>query len=269
MIISNLTGGLGNQMFQYAFGRYLAIKNNTDLKLHFTNALFNTQYSYGLGVFNIKAEITNSEDLKKLNIVENRQLNRILYLLDERFGIQLNPHTITQKIPYRFDSKYMNIGNNSYVQGFWNDERYFADVKDIIQREFTLKDELDVENQKILNLIKNTNSVSIHVRRGDLITNKMNEKFIGTEYYINAIRKIEINVKNPKYFVFSDDIQWCKENLSNQIKNAYYVDNNSGRYAYKDLLLMSSCKNNIIANSTFSWWASYLNTNNKKYVIFN
>jgi hypothetical protein len=268
MIIVNLTGGLGNQMFQYAFGRALAQKYKTDLKLHFTNALFNIQRSYELDIFNISATIATKEDLKKFGVIQNRVLNRLLYLFDERYGIQLNKHIVTQRYPYIFNSKYLAIKNNSYIQGYWADERYFKEVENILRKEFTLKKKLDDKNLQILKQINKVNSVSIHVRRGDYISNKTNiPKFIGLNYYVKSINKIKNKVSNPIFFVFSDDILWCKQNLNSFINNVYYIDHNKGKDSYKDLLLMSACKHNIIANSTFSWWGSWLNQNLNKIII--
>lgn len=260
MIIINLTGGLGNQMFQYAFGKMIATKLNTDLKLHFTDALFNTKRQYSLDVFNISAPMATKEDLQKFNILRNRILNRLFYLFDERYGIQFNRHIVTQKFPYIFDSKYLNIKNNSYIQGYWADERYFKKIGSILRKEFTPKKKLDKKNLQILEKIKKTNSVSVHVRRSDYVTNKRNiQKFIGLNYYVKEINKIKNKVSKPVFFVFSDDIAWCKENLNSLMNNVYYIDNNQGKDSYKDLLLMSACKHNIIANSTFSWWGRWLN----------
>lgn len=270
MIIVNLTGGLGNQMFQYAFGRTIAAKHKTDLKLHFTNALFNTRRSYELDVFNINATIATQEDLRKFGVMQNQAMNRVLYLLDERYGIQFNPHIITQRYPYGFDSKYLATKDNSYIQGYWADEKYFKEIENVIRAEFTPKKKLDERNQKILKHINEVQSISIHVRRGDYVTNKKNAEvfgFLGLDYYANAINKIKKSVPNSVFFVFSDDIQWCKTNLSPLTKNIIYVDYNKGKEGYKDMLLMSACKHNIIANSSFSWWGSWLNENKRKIVI--
>ena len=268
MIITNLTGGLGNQMFQYAFGRYLALKNNTNLKLHFTNALFNTQYSYGLDVFKIQAEIATDEDLINMKVVKNRIINRLLYLIDERFCIQLNDHIVTQKYPYTFDFKYQNIKNNTYVQGFWADEKYFKEIEYLLKKEIYPKEDFDKKNKRIAKIIQNTDSVSIHVRRGDYVNNIYNPKAIvlGIEYYINSIKIISKKVKKPVYFVFSNDIEWCRQNL--KIRNkTYFIDHNKGSNSYRDIQLMSLCKHNIIANSTFSWWGAWLNSNKCKILI--
>jgi hypothetical protein len=260
MIIVNLTGGLGNQMFQYAFGREIATKNGTNLKLHFTNALFNTQREYELDVFNISAIPASPKDLKKLGIVQNRVFNRFLYLFDERYKIQFNKHIATQRYPYGFNPSYASTKNDSYIQGYWADERYFKDIENILRKEFTPKKSLDERNKKILRQIQTSTSVSLHVRRTDYVTNKANiPQFLGVDYYRNSIKKIEALVRDPVYFVFSDDIPWCRENLKQITNKAQFIDHNKGREAYKDMLLMSECKHNIIANSTFSWWGGWLN----------
>lgn len=268
MIMVNLTGGLGNQMFQYAFGREIATRNDTNFKLHFTNALFNTQRAYELDVFNVSATLATTEDLIKLNIVRNRVFNRFLYLFDERYRIQFNKHIVTQRYPYKFDSAYLSIKNDSYIQGYWADERYFKGIENVLRKEFTPKKNLDERNKKILRQIQTSTSVSLHVRRTDYVTNKANIlQFIGVDYYKNSIKKIEALVHDPVYFVFSDDIPWCRENLKQIANKAQFIDHNKGREAYKDMLLMSKCKHNIIANSTFSWWAGWLNQNKNKIFI--
>jgi len=268
MIIVNLTGGLGNQMFQYAFGRAIAEKYKTNLKLHFANALFNTQREFELGVFNISATLATVGDLQKFGIMRNRIFNRFLYLLDERYKIQFNKHVVTQRYPYVFNSDYLSTKNDSYIQGYWQDERYFKEIENIIRKEFTPKKKLDEKNIKILEQIQASTSVSIHVRRGDYITNKANMlQFIGLDYYVDAIKQIEKSMPNSEYFVFSDDISWCKDNFKQITNKTHFIDHNKGKDAYKDIVLMSACKHNIIANSTFSWWGGWLNQNKNKICI--
>lgn len=267
MIIVNLTGGLGNQMFQYAFGRMLAHKNKTNLKVHFTNALLNTKRSYGLDIFKISGTKATDADLKKMNIVKNRIINRLFYLLDERYGIQFNHHIKTQRFPYKFDQKYLLVKDDSYLQGYWHDERFFSGIQKIIQKEFILKKRLDTKNLSLIKLIKESESVSIHVRRSDYVTNKSNiPQFIGVDYYLKAIKEMNRKIRKPVFFIFSDDILWCRENFS-FLEKAYFIDHNKGDHSYKDLVLMSQCRHNIVANSTFSWWASWLNRNESKIVI--
>jgi hypothetical protein len=247
-------------MYQYAFGLYLAYKNKTQLKYHYTNALFNTQRQFELNVFSITATEAADTDLKALGVVKNRIANRILYLLDDRYKIQLNKHIHTQRYPYTFDKKLRSIPDNSYIQGYFADKRYFAGVENIVQSEFTLKNHLDKKNADLIQQMRKVNSVSIHVRRGDYITNKNNPQFIGIEYYLNKLKEIETRIKKPHYFIFSDDMNWCRMNLS-FLKHKTFVDFNKGKESYKDMVLMSNCKYNIVANSTFSEWSAILNSN--------
>jgi len=267
MIIINLTGGLGNQMFQYAFGRYLSLKNKTELKYHFTNALFNIQRSYELDVFNIKAKPATDKDLKKLGVFKNRIVNRILYLIDERLKIRLNKNTITDRPPHKLDLSLFNSKNDYYLQGYWPNTSYLNQIERVIRKDFTFKKKLDQRNKNILSLIKKTNSISVHVRRTDYITNKRNKhKFIGFDYYKKSVDGIVKQINNPVFFIFSDDITWCTKNFKFSYP-MHFFDHNQGKNSYKDMLLMSNCRHNIIANSTFSWWASWLNINDNKIVI--
>ncbi|NMB83852.1 alpha-1,2-fucosyltransferase [Candidatus Roizmanbacteria bacterium] len=269
MIITNLTGGLGNQMFQYALGRHLALKNKTKLKLHFTNALFNTKRDYELSIFDIKATLATREDLNKMGVMENRIVNRLLYLIEDRLSIKLNKKIVTERPPYRFNHSVLSLTDNIYLQGYWQDENYFKDIENIIRKDFTFTNPLDEKNRQIVDLIKKTDSVSIHVRRGDYVSNPLTKAKLGVlpfGYYKKSIDKIKKMVKKPVFFVFSDDIPWCRHNLKIG-DNVYFIDHNKGIYSYRDMQLMSLCRHNIIANSTFSWWAGWLNDDKRKIII--
>lgn len=268
MIIVNLTGGLGNQMFQYAFGRNISIQRKTELKIHFTNALFYTQRYFCLDSFKINAKKATKNDLAKLGIIKNRVLNRFFYLVDERLGIQLNKNIVTQRFPLFFNHKYLSTKNDTYIQGYWADYKYFQKIENIIRNEFLPKKRLDYVNLRTLNYIKNSNSVSIHVRRGDYVNSKTDKNsFLVIRYYANCIAEINKKAPKPVFFIFSDDIPWCKKNLDPLLQNHYYIDNNKGEDSYKDLFLMSNCHHNIIAKSTFSWWGAFLNKNKKKIIL--
>lgn len=261
MIISNLTGGLGNQMFQYALGRHLALKNKTQLKLHFTNALFCTKRTYSLDCFNVKAEMATKDDLKKMGIISDRIINRIIYLVEQRIHIKFNKNIVTEN-KQTFDKQILSLLDNIYLQGYWQNEKYFKDIEDQIRKDFTFKTKPAGKNLKLIKKIKNSNSVSIHVRRADYLKYK-DFQICDINYYNKAIDIIKKKVKNPVFFIFSDDIQWCKNNLI--IKNkTFYVKNNK---PCEDMKLMSLCKHNIIANSSFSWWGAWLNNNKNKIII--
>ena len=247
MIITKLIGGLGNQMFQYAAGRRAAYVNKTELKLDtswFKNPDGAIKRDYLLNVFNIEEVFATKEEINKFN-VRNQGLLTLFY------------------------KKILKINNNTYLEGYWQSEKYFKDIKDIIRKEFILKNKADVANQKMIRQIKNCDSVSIHIRRGDYVFDEKTNKYHGfcdLDYYLKAVVLIAKKVKNPQFFVFSDDPIWVKQNL--HLKFPYlYVDHNTGKKDYEDMRLMSECKHNIIANSSFSWWGAWLNKNKDKIVI--
>ncbi len=268
MIITNLTGGLGNQMFQYALGRHLAIKNKAELKLHFTNALFSTQRSFDLDCFNIDAMFASDRDLSKLGISNKRIVNRLAYLLDQRFRIRINRSIITEKRP-TFDKNILKLSGDIYLQGYWQSEYYFKDVADQIRSDFKFVKKISKKNEAIVRLIRHSNSVSLHIRRGDYVTDSSVKKIftsMNSLYYKRAMNIIERKVKSPHFFIFSDDIKWAKENIKSKYK-ILFIKHNKGKYSYEDMRLMSLCRNNIIANSSFSWWGAWLNKNNDKIII--
>ncbi len=154
---------------------------------------------------------------------------------------------------------------DAYVIIFGQSEQYFKDIEDEVRDTFSFPELCDDKNVKILNKIRTTESVSIHVRRGDYLHDKDLGRICDINYLNNAVEKIESYVIHPTYFVFSDDIEWCKHNFKN--KKVEYVSCNYGKESYKDMQLMSKCKYNIISNSTFSWWGAWLNENKNKIVI--
>jgi hypothetical protein len=144
-------------------------------------------------------------------------------------------------------------------------EKFFKNIREQIIKEFTLKDEYKKEIKWLLNKIAKENSVSIHVRRGDVL-DLNNANVLGTDYYKKAISEIKKKIKNPKFYVFSDDIKWCKENFSNLNVEIEFMDKLPNK-GYHTLEAMRNCKNNILANSALSWWAGYLNSNPKKIIV--
>ncbi|EGR2249898.1 alpha-1,2-fucosyltransferase, partial [Vibrio parahaemolyticus] len=165
---------------------------------------------------------------------------------------------------YNFDPNVFNNESTLYIQS-WTSWKYFSDCTDLVQSAFTFKPLKDEKNIEISNIITSVNSVSIHVRRGDYLNSPALSGLAPLWYYRNAIKHLEENTNNPTYFVFSDDIQWCRDNLA--LSNAHYIDWNIGEDSYKDIQLMSLCKHNIIPNSSFSWWGAFLNENSDKIVI--
>lgn len=273
--IIQLNGGLGNQMFQYAFGYVLVKKFGFDVV--FDYAFFEeikkydetTTREFELGVFNLECPEATQEDLDK--IIYSPRTSKIKKFLWEILRIKKykpEGNTCLQTKPYFFDKSLFR--NTSYYcyNGYFQNEKYFKFFREDILNIFSLKEPLDEKNQSVLDVIKSTNSVSVHVRRGDYVTLESASKFHGLcpiEYYEKAINYIAKQVKNPHFFLFSDDIGWVAKNL--KINHSYTViDFNQGK-GYADLELMKNCKHNIIANSSFSWWGAWLNENPQKIVV--
>jgi len=162
-----------------------------------------------------------------------------------------------------------NIGTSCYIDGYWQSEKYFSDIRNTIFSDFSLKKELvSARFIKIAKKMKGSNSISIHVRRGDFVMVKKTNKAHGVcplDYYEIAIKYISEKICNPEFFFFSDDIEWVKKNLSTGFKENHI--SGEGLSDAEEMMLMSTCRHNIIANSTFSWWGAWLNSNPGKIVV--
>lgn len=272
MIIVQLKGGLGNQMFQYAFGRSLALQNNTSLAFDLSSLSNNadnsrtTNRSFELSdVFNVNSTEASVAELKKIKPILYRAVNVFAIKLGLK-GIQKSKYFIENK--FFFDPNIKKVGKDCYLSGYWQSPKYFDVVESLIHDEFTFHRKLDYENLGIESQIRGVNAVSIHIRRTDfqnLVSNSIHG-ICSLEYYGEAVKFISTKLANPHFFVFSDDINWAKENL-NLPYQCTFISGNSGSKSYIDMQLMSACKHNIIANSSFSWWGAWLNDNPEKIVI--
>lgn len=265
MVITSIYGGLGNQMFQYAIGKSISVTRYVDFKID-TFKINNSNYiarDFSLIKFNISAELANMSEVKKFH--NSKSLDFIFGKLYQK-NIRLSKK-IFEKKAFHFDEK-MLLLSNGYLDGYWQCYKYFEDIREVLLKEFTLVNEMNLENKLICDKINELNSISIHIRRGDYVKDKKNKTIynvFGLEYYHNAVEFITKKIDNPYFFVFSDDLEWASKNLN--LTNATYVDVNSTQNPENDLILMSNCKHNIIANSTFSWWGAWLNQNSEKIII--
>ncbi|MDR1614938.1 MAG: alpha-1,2-fucosyltransferase [Campylobacteraceae bacterium] len=258
MIITRLIGGLGNQLFQYAIGRAITHKNSDILKLDITGFKnYKLHNGYRLNAFNIDEKIADISEIKRFG-VKNRVLRKLIRM--GIFGYKKTFYVEKPENETKFDPKVF-LYQNLYLSGYWQNEKYFSDIRDIIVKEFTLKKSISENIAKYMKLIKNSSSVSIHIRRGDYLNA---DASLGIEYYKKALEYIRERINNPSFFIFSDDISWCKENL-NFIINPIFIESTTSEL--EDLELMKNVKHNIIANSSFSWWAAWLNENEEKIVI--
>jgi hypothetical protein len=177
---------------------------------------------------------------------------------------------IKEKSEYAFDSQALEQKGDALLWGRWQSEKYFADAADAVRSAFTFRDPLTGIAADMALSIAATNSISLHVRRGDYAAQKNVAAFMGatdTAYYERAVAYMVQHVSDPHFFIFSDDIEWCKENIKLSVPVTYADDASAGPKSAFHLRLMSLCKHNIIANSTFSWWGAWLNANAEKIVI--
>lgn len=267
MIVVRITGGLGNQLFQYAAGRRLAHIHNTELKLDVTEVLSKSYRPYLLDLFSIQATIASAEERSRM-LGMSRWVPEALEPLAHEYLHHLFPHVLREAHFY-CDERLLNAGDDMYLIGYWQSEKYFSDISLMLRSDLTLKNPLSAKSADALHRIQDSASVALTVRRGDFVTDYYIHKRHGVlplSYYERAVDAIARRVSKPSFFVFSDDISWVKKHmrLSHEV---VYMDFNYPDRTVEDLFLISSCKHAILANSTFSWWGAWLNRNPLKIII--
>lgn len=268
MIIVKITGGLGNQMFQYALYRSL-LSRGKNVKLDVSDYKYH-KYWYGYQLkdaFYICERIASEDEcrvLRKINYRGYSDWDKANII--EGRGNHIVEWKLYKNSFLRYQQYYEEIFNldNVYLEGFWQSWKYFDDIRSVLLEEFRPKKILNKRNLEYKKQILSTMSISIHVRRSDYVNTDLDT--VTEEYYRLATQYFTERYTDPYFYIFSDDIEWCKERL--QIKNFIFIMGNEGRNNIFDMHLMSLCQKNIIANSSFSWWAAYLNINENKEVIF-
>lgn len=263
MIVIELSGGLGNQMFQYAlYKKFESLKKDVVIETSFFRSGQKLR-ELELGIFPVRYnEITDKEAANIRGFgYKDSIIDKMRYkVIPRKYKVYVDKIEIFQPEIFDMDSVYLS--------GYWQNENYFKDIKEIIYKEFTFPEELKVKNKDICEQLENENSVSVHIRRGDYLTNE-NTRIHGNicteEYYKNAMAYIRERVENPKFYIFTDDLEWARERYDEQ--DIIIVDDNRAASSYIDMFLMSKCKHNIVANSTFSWWGAWLNDNPNKLVL--
>lgn len=269
MIISQLIGGLGNQMFQYALGRAISLERDDSLQLDisgFTNYQLHQGFELNR-IFKCRTEIASRDNVSNIlgwqsQYFIRRILSRSNMSAFRSKNLVIEPH-------FNYWNGIKKMPHNCYLSGYWQSEKYFLDYAKQIRKDFTFMRSMNVKNTRLVNQISQENAVSLHVRRGDYVNNPKTTATHGVcslDYYRDAISYIADNVSQPKFYIFSDDMDWVKSNLKMEFSHQY-VDYNKGAESYNDMRLMSLCKHNIIANSSFSWWGAWLNGNPHKIVI--
>lgn len=267
MKIVNLLGGLGNQMFEYAM--YLALKDahpQEEIKLC-------TRSFRGYGLHNgLEIQRIFGVELPEASLWE---LAQVAYPFINYKTWQVMRHFLPKRksmtrggFDIQFDYSQVTRDDSCYYDGYWQNEGNFKKIRKIILDTYSFPEFTDELNTKLADRLITTNGVSCHVRRGDYLK-QANMCVCTPTYYARSITKMNEIVNPELYVIFSDDIPWCKENLNGLIqhRDAVFVDWNKGEQSFRDIQLMTLCKHNIIANSSFSWWAAWLNQNEAKVII--
>lgn len=271
-----LTGGLGNQMFIYAFCLELRARGlHASLFRHRASKKYGYQGYELKKLFNVREYETFNAKLFGLYLSVYFILIRLFSKLTKKkirtkmlSWIGIVDRTVEDNFIY-YPGIFSSVENNELYSGTWQSEHYFQNVKSKVRQTYIFNEKLISQKTKnVLNLINNSESVSIHIRRGDYLNSSYIDGFsniCSLEYYERAISLIKEKINNLRFFVFSDDQDWVRKNLL--IENAEYITHNVEKDSWQDMYLMSKCKHNIIANSSFSWWGAWLNENKEKIVI--
>lgn len=269
MKIVNITGGLGNQMFQYAFA--LSLKKafpdeEIFIDISHYNTLFFNHYK-GINLHN-GYEIDEVFPNACLPVAHFRQIVKVSYYIPNyvlsRIGRRFLPKRKHELIPpytknYSFVPEAFSIGN-CYYEGFWQCIKYFKEIKPLLQDVFS-HPEPNCYNKELISQISLSNSVGVHIRRGDYLKEPEFCGICGVDYYRKGIERILSDGESHVFYIFSNDMDWCKNNIEPLIgdNQLYYVTGNKGKASCWDMFLMTYCKDLIIANSSFSWWGAFLN----------
>jgi len=252
MIITQLNGGLGNQLFQYALGKAIATNNNCKLYLDLTKLESNgiqTKRHYSLDKLRVKGIVLSSTKILFIKILSKLKIK--------------SQYNYVEK-SNNYDKYVVKLGKDVNIWGYWQCYKYFDDIRDTLIREYQPKNEI-VFDKAIAKAIYDPNSVSIHIRRGDYVTNAAAKTLLGVlplSYYIKSIESVYSKVPKPKFIVVSEDLKWARQNLDKYLpKNTFYFHKDE----ISDFELLKNTRHSIIANSSYSWWAAYLG--NKAIVI--
>lgn len=263
MVRIKIIGGLGNQMFQYAAAKSLALHNNTQVLADISAFKKYNVHPLRLNELNCDCEFKSKSSVL-LKVLEVSDIFRTLSKWNFLFNLYIEKSLV-------FDSGFLKLSGKSQLVGYFQSEKYFSSIRKVLLEDFAIKEPLRQSDRLIEKHILETNSISVHVRRGDYVSNPSANAVHGTcdqSYFSKALRELKDKNALPPggvLFVFSDDIEWCKNNLNFDNKTIF-VDGDPTRPEV-DIHLMSKCKHNIISNSTFSWWGAWLNVNPQKIVV--
>lgn len=264
MIVSQIFGGLGNQLFQYAAGAVLAKRLNVE---HQINTQF---YDKGQPVeldFRLDKYCLDATEVDRKLLPARSRDGLINFFLSQFRHTDLKGY---KEASFELDNDFFSLKDQTYLLGYWQNEKYFDNYATFIRELFTIKSALSAENKAVADEINNCVAVSLHIRRGAFVSNSKFNAIHGTpalDYYCRAADLIAEKCQHsPTFFAFSDEPEWVKENLKLPF-DVRVVSHNGPADNYEDIRLMSHCQHHITANSSFSWWGAWLNPSPEKIVI--
>lgn len=266
VIVVKLMGGLGNQMFQYAAGRRLAMRRATDLKLDLGAYKHSPNRAFALSSFPIAAREAEIDEVRRLThpTFSARIIGRLLRRPPRR------PASLVVERGPAFDPSVLALPNEVYLAGYWQSERYFADAGEVIRTELRPADPLDATSRRVAEAIDSRPALSVHVRRGDYVTSASARETHGTcspDYYRRAAAFVANRVEGCHAFVFSDEPDWARDHLDLGGLPVTIVADGTPRAAAADLALMVRCRHHVVANSSFSWWGAWLSGDPGRIVV--
>ncbi|MBI4978306.1 MAG: alpha-1,2-fucosyltransferase [Spirochaetes bacterium] len=265
-----MIGGLGNQLFQYALGRRLSLQNNVPLKIDYTGYSRYKLHSYQIDRFCIQGDAARSCDIVTTRFGRPWDIPAVaMHMLHLRDDKEYYKRCWVKERILGFDENVLSVGKNAYLWGYWQSEKYFDDIANILRNELVLKNPPEGQNKEVLNQIDACEAVSVHIRRGDYVAMGEMKKIHDVctiDYYMAAIKRSLELCTCPHFYIFSNDMPWVQQNLHINAPITF-VQHNDSKHGFEDLRLMSACKHHIIANSTFSWWGAWLSKYAEKIVI--
>jgi len=262
MIVVRLIGGLGNQLFQYALGRRLALERGVPLKLDLSWFQTQSLRHYMLDRFKIDAETVTPQEIARLTGSNWEGVSDQVYQMIQKY-VPYYRRSVVKEAKYSFDPLILKAKSDVLLIGYWQTEKYFKQIESHLRQEFSLKQPLSPESARLAERIQRGNSISVHVRRTDYVESVRRIQVYDVcsiEYYQKAAEYLCKIVPNASFFVFSDDISWAANNLSFLSPAIEIVDVKGTSQDAEELILMGYCRHHIIANSSFSWWGAWLGT---------
>lgn len=273
MVSIIIKGGLGNQLFQYATGRAHSLRTNSDLFVDLCQFNSNlgpdvAKRSLHLDAFEFPVDYIGKDRSHSFGGNISRKISQSLASVDQSLATRLFKLYVGDQ-SLTFDPHIPDLPGNTTLDGYWQSERYFADFTEKLRREITVRNPMSGENRQWYDHITGTNSVSIHVRRGDYVSVGW---ALPPTYYRNALNLINNERNATNLFFFSDDMDWVRSSREELVPrhsdyDVHYVECNEGKTAHEDLRLMRACEHHVVANSTFSWWGAWLDKSETKRVV--